>query len=214
LNALGVGTTSLAVAFGALGIGLGFGLQSIFNNFMSGLILLFDRSIEVGDILEINGQWGFIEKINVRSTIVRTYDNSALIIPNSEILSTQVTNWTFRDARVRRKINIGVAYGTDVRLVEKTLYEIAEKHPRVMTNPAPMVLFSDFGASSLDFTLMVWTLLDYGLKTETEIRFEIDRIFAEKNIEIPFPQRDLHIRSGVEKLLPEQDSEKKETTQE
>ncbi len=214
LNAIGVGTTSLTVAFGALGIGLGLGLQGIFNNFMSGLILLFDRSIEVGDILEINGQLGFTEKINVRSTIVRTYDNSVLIIPNSDILSTQVTNWTFRDARVRRKIKVGVAYGSDVRLVQKALYEIAEKHPRVMTNPAPMVLFADFGASSLDFTLMVWILFDYGLTTETDIRFEIDRVFAERNIEIPFPQRDLHIRSGLEKLLPEKEPEEKETPQE
>lgn len=214
LNALGVGTTSLTVGFGALGIGLGFGLQSIFNNFMSGLILLFDRSIEVGDIIEINGKWGFIEKINVRSTIFRTYDNAAIIIPNSEILSTQLTNWTFKDVRVRRTITVGVAYGSDVRLVEKTLYEIAEKHPRVLTEPAPMVLFTDFANSSLNFKLWVWTLLEYGLTTETDIRFEIDRLFRERNIEIPFPQSDLHIRSGLEKVFSDKDPAENEVIQE
>ncbi len=219
LNALGVGTTSLTVAFGALGIGLGFGLQSIFNNFISGLILLFDRAIEVGDVVEMNGQWGVIEKINVRSTVVRTYDNSALIIPNSDIVSTQMTNWTFQDVRVRRTIRVGVAYGSDVKLVEQTLYEIAEKHPRVLRDPAPMVLFADFGDSSLNFILRVWALLDYGLTTETEIRFDIDRLFRERHIEIPFPQRDVHIRSGMESFsaqqttavpVPEPDSEKQE----
>ncbi len=214
LNSLGVGTTSLAVAFGALGIGLGFGLQSIFNNFMSGLILLFERPIEPGDVLEINGKWGFVEKINVRSTVVRTYENSALIIPNSDIISNQLTNWTFKDVRVRRTITIGVAYGSDARLVEQILYGIAEKHPRVHKEPAPTVLFSDFGADALIFTLRLWTLLDYGLSTETDIRFEIDRIFQEKNIEIPFPQRDIHIRSGLESLLPERKAEEPETTQE
>ena len=213
LNSLGVSATSLTVAFGALGIGLGFGLQSIFNNFISGLILLFDRSIEVGDVMEINGKWGFIEQINVRSTIVRTYDNSALIIPNSEILSTQLTNWTLRDIRVRRTIKIGVAYGSDVRLVEQLLYEIAEKHARVLQEPAPMVLFTDFGESSLDFMLRVWTLLDYGVTTENDIRYEIDKVFREHHIEIPFPQRDLHIRSMPENMFHQQNAAHGETNQ-
>ena len=193
LNALGIGTTSIAVAFGALGIGIGFGLQSIFNNFLSGIILLFERPIEVGDVLEVSGNWGFVEKINVRSTVIRTYDNSALIIPNSDIISNQLTNWTFKDVRVRRTIQIGVAYGSDTRLVEQCLYEIAEQHARVMTEPAPMVLFSDFGDHALIFKLRVWTLLDYGLSTETDIRFEIDSVFREKQIEIAFPQLDVHL---------------------
>ncbi|GAK60752.1 MscS Mechanosensitive ion channel [Candidatus Vecturithrix granuli] len=202
LNSIGVGATSLAVAFGALGIGLGFGLQNIFNNFISGLILLFERPIEVKDVIEVNGIWGVVEKINVRSTVVRTFDNSALIIPNSDIISHQLTNWTFKDMRMRRTIEVGVAYGTETKLVEQTLYDIAEQHPRVLTDPAPMVLFSDFGESALIFKLRVWTLLDYGLTTENEIRFEIDRVFREKNITIPFPQRDLHIHSGSGNIVP------------
>ena len=208
LNALGIGTTSIAVAFGALGIGIGFGLQSIFNNFLSGLILLFERPIEVGDVLEVSGSWGVVEKINVRSTVIRTYDNSALIIPNADIISNQLTNWTFKDVRVRRTIQVGVAYGSDVRLVEQTLYEIAEKHARVMTDPAPMVLFSDFGESSLIFKLRVWTLLDYGLSTETEIRFEIDKIFREKHITIAFPQLDVHLDSPPEEKAPDSMTER------
>lgn len=134
-----------------------------------------------------------------------TYDNSALIIPNSDIISSQLTNWIFQDVRVRRTITVGVAYGSDVRLVEQTLYEITEKRPRVLTDPAPMVLFSDFGESALIFTLRLWTLLDYGLTTDTDIRFEIDRIFQEKHIEIPFPQHDIHIRSVAEKPLSEKE---------
>ncbi|MBD3307871.1 mechanosensitive ion channel [candidate division KSB3 bacterium] len=209
LNAVGVGTTSLAVAFGALGIGLGFGLQSIFNNFVSGLILLFERPIEVKDVIEVNGIWGFVEKINVRSTVVRTYDNSALIIPNSDIVSNQLTNWTFRDVRMRRTIQVGVAYGSDVKLVEQTLYEIAEQHPRVLVDPAPMVHFSDFGDSALVFKLRLWTLLEYGLTTENDIRFEIDRIFREKHITIAFPQVDVHLhpeKAAESPELPEPNS--------
>ncbi len=202
LNSIGVGATSLAVAFGALGIGLGFGLQNIFNNFISGLILLFERPIEVKDVIEVNGTWGVVEQINVRSTIVRTFDNSALIIPNSDIISHQLTNWTFKDMRMRRTIDVGVAYGTEPKLVEQILYDIAEKHPRVLTDPAPMVLFSGFGESAFIFKLRIWTLLDYGLTTENEIRFEIVRIFREKNINIPFPQRDLHIRAVPEGGVP------------
>ena len=195
LKSIGIGTTSLAVAFGALGIGLGFGLQGMFNNFISGLILLFERPIEVGNVVEIGGNWGMVEKINVRATIVRTYDNSALIIPNADIVGNQLTNWTFRDARMRRTIQVGVAYGSDVKLVEQTLYEIAQNHPRVMADPAPMVLFSDFGESALIFKLRVWTLIDYGLTSETELRFEIERSFREKKITIAFPQLDVHFHA-------------------
>ena len=193
LNALGIGTTTLMVAFGALGVGLGFGLQSIFNNFVSGLILLFERPIEVGNVLEINGIWGKVETINVRSTVIRTFDNSAIIIPNADILSSQLTNWTFKDVRMRRTIQVGVGYESNPKLVEQLLYEIAQKHPRVLTEPAPMVQFADFGDSALLFKLFVWTLLDYGMPTENDIRFEIHRIFAEQQISIAFPQLDVHL---------------------
>ncbi|MFO8084223.1 MAG: mechanosensitive ion channel [Desulfobacterales bacterium] len=195
LHAFGLNATSLAVVFGALGIGLGFGLQNIFNNFISGIILLFERPIQVGDAVEVNGLWGIVRKINVRSTQVQTYDNASLIIPNSDFISAQVTNWSFKDLRLRRTVSVGVAYGSDIHLVKKTLEEIADKIHNVLKYPKPEVLFSDFGDSALIFRLRVWTNLDYMLSVESEIRFEINRLFNEKNIEIAFPQRDLHIRT-------------------
>lgn len=193
LHAFGLGTTSLTVAFGALGIGLGFGLQNIFNNFISGIILLFERPIQVGDLIEVNGTWANVKKINVRSTIVQTYDNAALIIPNSDFISAQVTNWTLRDNRIRRKIKIRVNHGSDVNLVHATLLEIGLSNPRVLSMPEPDVLFADFGTSSLDFVLRVWTNVDVMLLVETEIRFEIYRVFKERGITIAFPQLDVHM---------------------
>lgn len=197
LHALGVGATSLTVAFGALGIGLGFGLQNIFNNFISGLILLFERPIQVGEVIEIGGQWGTVRKINFRSTVVQTYDNASLIIPNSEFISNQVINWSFKDPRLRRSVTVGVAYGSDVQLVRESLMEIAENHPKVLKYPKHDVLFSDFGDSALVFNLRFWSTLNDFFAAETEIRFEIDRLFRERDIEISFPQRDIHIRSIV-----------------
>ncbi len=195
LHVFGLNTASLAVAFGALGIGLGFGLQNIFNNFVSGIILLFERPIQVGDDVEINGTWATVKKINVRSTVVQTYDNASLIIPNSDFVSSQVTNWSFKDKRLRRSIVVGVAYGSDIDRVRDTLLEIARSVPKVLKHPAPDVLFSDFGDSALIFRLRIWTDIDSMLKVETAVRFEIDRLFKERGIEISFPQRDLHIRS-------------------
>ena len=195
LSILGVSATSVAVVFGALSIGIGFGLQNIFNNFISGIILLVERPIQVGDDVEINGIWATVKKINVRSTVVQTYDNASLIIPNSDLISSQVTNWSFKDKRLRRKVAVGVAYGSDVQLVRQTLLEIAAAAPHVLKYPKPDVLFTDFGDSALIFTLRVWTQIDYMLIVETHIRFEIDRLFKEKDLVIAFPQRDVHIRS-------------------
>ncbi|MDY0042241.1 MAG: mechanosensitive ion channel, partial [Desulforhabdus sp.] len=200
LHALGVGTTSLTVAFGALGIGLGFGLQNIFNNFISGIILLFERPIQVGEIIEIGETWGTVRKINFRSTVVQTYDNASLIIPNSDFISSQVINWSFKDPRLRRSVSVGVAYGSDIRLVRDTLLEIADSHPQVLKYPKYDVLFTDFGDSALIFKLRFWSTLSDFLAVETEIRFEIDRLFQERGIEISFPQRDINIRTIVPDL--------------
>lgn len=194
LQAMGVSSTSLAVVFGALGIGLGFGLQNIFNNFISGIILLFERPIQVGDAIEINGTWGIVKKINFRSTQVQTYDNASLIIPNSEFISNSVTNWTFKDQRIRRIIAVGVAYGTDTDLVVHTLTDIAMKSGQVLKSPKPDVIFSDFGDSALIFKLRVWTTIDDMVSVENHLRREIYRAFRELNIEIPFPQQDIHIK--------------------
>lgn len=193
LHVVGINTTSLAVGLGALGIGIGFGLQNIFNNFISGIILLFERPIQVGDAIEINGVWAIVQKIKVRSTVVQTWDNASIIIPNSELISSQVTNWSFKDMRLRRTITVGVAYGSDTERVRETLLEIAEKTDGVLKNPKPDVLFSDFGDSALVFKLRIFTLVEGMFGVETNLRFEIDRLFRERNITIAFPQRDVHI---------------------
>ncbi len=202
LNALGISTTSLTVVFGALGIGLGFGLQNIFNNFVSGLILLFERPIQVGDDIEINGIWAKVMQINVRATVVKTYDNAALIIPNSEFISNQVTNWSHKDSRLRRNINVGVAYGSDTELVRGTLLEAAANTAGVSPHPRPDVLFTDFGESTLNFRLRVWTTINSMVVVDTALRFEIDRLFRLRGIEMAFPQRDIYIRGvrGVEPI--------------
>jgi small-conductance mechanosensitive channel len=198
LSVLGVSTTSLAVVFGALSIGIGFGLQAIFNNFVSGIILLFERPIQVGDAVEVQGIWGTVKKINVRATVVQTFDNASLIIPNSEFISSQVTNWSFKERSLRRKVSVGVAYGSDVELVRQTLLEIPNQIKNVLKKPKPDVIFDDHGDSALIFTLRYWTTVDYYYTTSTDIRFTIDRLFRERNIEIAFPQRDIHIRSTPE----------------
>ena len=207
LNIIGMEGQSLAVAFGGLGIGLGFGLQAIFNNFISGIIMLFERPIQVGDVVEVNGIWGEVKKINVRSTEVKTYDYATLIIPNSEMISNQLTNWSFNDKRIRRNVYVGVSYDSDVELVRDTLLEIMRNMKAILKYPVPDVLFSDFGQSSLVFRLRYYTDVDSGLSTDSAVRFEIARLFRERGIEIPFPQRDLHLRSVENAVLS---AEKKE----
>lgn len=195
LGILGVNATSLAVIFGALSIGIGFGLQNIFNNFISGLILLFERPIQVGDVVEVAGLWAEVKKINVRATLVQTFDNASMIIPNSEFISQQVTNWSYKDKRMRRNIEVGVAYGSDIDLVQKTLLEIAEKHRKVLKSPRPDVLFINHADSALIFRLRIWFHVDDYWTVPSQIRCDIDRRFRELAIEIAFPQRDLHIRT-------------------
>ena len=201
LNVFGLNTTSLTVAFGALSIGLGFGLQNIANNFISGLILLFERPIQVGDVVEVGGIWGEVKKINVRATLVQTYSNSSLIIPNSEFISATVTNWSHRDPKVRRDLLLGVAYGSDTELVKKLLLQAAQSVPQVYAYPQPSVQFINFGDSSLDFRLRFWSTIDNFVDAESKLRFEIDRLFRQHKVVIPFPQRDLHVLTQVQDKL-------------
>jgi len=196
LSVFGLNTTSLAVVFGALSIGLGFGLQNIFNNFVSGLILLFERPIQVGDVVEVGGVWGEVKKINVRATLVQTYTNSSLIIPNSEFISALVTNWSHKDPFIRRDLMVGVAYGSDTGLVKTLLLKAADSVKEVYDSPQkPRVQFINFGDSSLDFRLRFWSDIDNFVEAESNLRYEIDRLFKAHNVVIPFPQRDLHIMS-------------------
>jgi small-conductance mechanosensitive channel len=197
MSVLGVNLTSLTVIAGGLSVGIGFGMQTIFNNFVSGLILLFGRSIQQEDIIQVGELWSTVKKINIRTTVVETFENATIIIPNSDLISNQVTNWTKDNPTLRRDLAIGVAYGSDTELVKKTLLKIANAHPHVLRTPSAWVLFNDFGASSLDFILRVWIDdIDYSLRTISELRFEIDKEFRKHNIEIAFPQMDLHIRSA------------------
>ncbi|MBW1613968.1 MAG: mechanosensitive ion channel, partial [Deltaproteobacteria bacterium] len=144
INILGINLSSLAFMAGALGIGIGFGLQNIVNNFISGIILLFDPSIQVGDMVQIGEDWGTVNRINIRTTIVQTFDNASLIIPNSQMLSNRVTNWSFKDPKVRRQVDVGVAYGSDVQKVRTILLQIVNDMPEIMDDPAPRVDFRDF----------------------------------------------------------------------
>lgn len=197
LNALGMSLTSLTVIAGGLSVGLGFGLQTIFNNFISGIILIFGRSLLEGDTIQLGETWGTVRKISIRSTMVETFDNATIFVPNSEFISQRLTNWTRNNNTIRREVNIGVAHGSNLELVRELLVKAAKEHPRVMKYPEPSVFFHNFGSSSLDFSLRFWVEdLNYAGSTCSDIRWSIDRLFRENSIEIPFPQLDVHTRQA------------------
>ncbi len=196
VSVAGIEMRNFAVLAGALGIGIGFGLQNIVNNFVSGLILLFERPIKVGDMVVVEEDWGKVLSIGLRSTVIETFDGSELIVPNSTLIAQKVTNWTLSTTRARVVLPVGVAYGSDVEKVLRILMEAAESHSLVMEDPAPRALFVGFGDSSLDFELRAWIADVNGrLGVRSELGQYIDRRFREEEIEIPFPQRDLHLRS-------------------
>ncbi|HKJ88014.1 MAG TPA: mechanosensitive ion channel domain-containing protein, partial [Gammaproteobacteria bacterium] len=197
ISVAGFDLTNLAIIAGALSVGIGFGLQNIINNFVSGLILLFERPIKVGDVVEYQQQWAEVLHIRVRSTVVRTYDRAELIVPNSELVSSTVTNWTHSDYRTRLIINVGVAYGSDTALVRDLLLRVARDHPQVYKEPDAQVLFKDFGDSALLFELRCFTHLDNVPRVPSDLRFRIDEVFREHGITIPFPQRDIHVPESV-----------------
>ena len=171
-------------------------MQTIVNNFVCGLIMLFERPVKVGDSVEFGDQQGRVKQVGLRATVVATYDNAEIVVPKADLITSQVTNWTLAERRRRLKLPVGVAYGSDVSLVMQTLLECAEDHVMVLSNPKPAVIFFGFGASSLDFELRVW-IADFDLRrqVQSEINQDIDQRFRDLGIEIPFPQRDLHLRS-------------------
>jgi potassium efflux system protein len=202
LNILGVPLTNLVLVLGALGVGIGFGLQNIVNNFFSGLILLFERPIKVGDMLVIDGQWGLVREIRVRSTIFETFDRYVLVIPNSELVSGKVLNWTHYGAGINRlTLKVGVSYGSDVRQVTQLITEVCQANPRVVPEPPPQIFFSAYGDSSLDFTIWVHLRTPSDRIPAThELNGAIFEAFQEHGIEIPFPQRDLYVKEWPEGL--------------
>lgn len=196
LKALGFSLTNLTILGGALGVGIGFGLQAIINNFASGLILLFERPIKVGDTIQIGEELAEVKELGLRATIVQTFDNAEIVLPNSDLITNKVTNWTLKERRVRVKIPVGVAYGSDVEKVLKILMRCAEERPEVLSTPKANALFLAFGASSLDFELRVFIpeFTDRRM-IQSELNIDINREFSDAGIEIPFPQSDLHLRS-------------------
>jgi small-conductance mechanosensitive channel len=192
----GIALEKFALLAGALGVGIGFGLQNIVNNFVSGLILLFERPVKVGDAITIDGEWGKIIKIGLRSTVFETYDRAEVIIPNSELISQKVTNWTFSNNISRIVLPVGVAYGTPLEEVIKILLQVAKENSDVLEDPTPAAIFTGFGNSSIDFELRVMIPdIDLRIAVISELGQAIDRRFKEAGIVIPFPQRDLHLCS-------------------
>jgi small-conductance mechanosensitive channel len=199
LQTVGINLTTLNVIAGAVGIGIGFGLQNIASNFISGLIILFERPIKVGDRIVVGDVEGDVINIGARSTTVITNNRIAIIVPNSMFISEPVVNWKYTDPRVRFEIPVGVAYGSDVRLVERLLLEVAKENADVLRDPPPDVCFREFGESSLNFVLRVWNQshVHRKLVLYSALNFAIYDKFREHGVVIPFPQRDLHVRSGA-----------------
>lgn len=199
VQTVGINLTTLNVIAGAVGIGIGFGLQNIASNFISGLIILFERPIKVGDRVVVGDVEGDVVEIGARSTTVVTNNNIAIIVPNSNFIAAPVINWKYTDSKVRFEIPVGVAYGSEVRLVEKLLLEVARENPDVLADPPPDVCFREFGESSLNFILRVWNQnqVHRKLVLYSALNFAIHDKFRQHGIEIPYPQRDLHIRSHV-----------------
>jgi small-conductance mechanosensitive channel len=203
LSVAGFNFSNIAIVAGALSVGIGFGLQNIVNNFVSGLILLFERPVRKGDWIQVGTTEGYVQDIRIRSTRILTFDRSDVIVPNSELISNQVTNFMLGDIRGRALIRVGVAYGSDTEKVRYILTQVAEENELVVkdgTSPKPMVLFRGFGDSSLDFELRVHLYdVDRRLSTISNINFAIDRAFRDEGIEIPFPQRDVHLKTVPDK---------------
>jgi len=202
-NVIGLGWQRVQWLAAALTFGLGFGLQEIFANFVSGLIILIDRPIRVGDVVTIGDIGGWVTRISIRATTITKWDRSELIVPNREFITGQLTNWTLSNSLTRVELKIGVEYGSDVEKVRRVLLEVANNHPAILKDPPAYVVLMEFGASSVDFELRVYLDYEYGrLTIRDELQRRVVTAFKENGIVIAFPQLDLHVKSGVDRALP------------
>ena len=194
LSSTGLDLSSLAILAGALSVGLGFGMQTIVSNFVSGIIMLIERPIKEGDWIEVSGYSGTVKTISVRSTHLQTFNKATAIIPNSAIISSSVLNWMHGDVEGRVSVPIEVAYGTNPDLVKRLLLEIASAHLKVLDDPEPVVLLRGFGESALKFELRAFITEKFSLNVQSELNFEVLKVFEKHNIEIPYPKRDLNVK--------------------
>lgn len=202
IQTAGIDLSTLSILAGALGVGIGFGLQNITNNFISGVIILFEQPIKVGDRIEVADIKGDVTKISARATTVLTNDNISIIVPNSEFISSTVINWSHNDRNVSFRFPVGVSYKEDPAKIQKLLLEVAAENQGVLDQPSPQVLFDEFGDSSLNFLLRVWTI-EYTSRPnilKSELYYSIFKKFKEHGVEIPFPQRDLHLKSDFKEV--------------
>jgi len=199
LDNAGIHLGALTVFAGAVGVGVGFGLQNIASNFISGLVILAERPITVGDRVEVAGIVGQVQHIRARSTVIVTNDNITMIVPNSKFIDSPVTNWTYGDPRVRFRIPVGIAYGSDIDKVRAALIAAGKENPHTLSDPEPSVFLEKFGENSIEFELVVWSSeMSYRPRRyRSDLNFAIEQKLREAGIELAFPQRDLHIRSGV-----------------
>lgn len=202
LQTIGLDLSAVTVLAGALGVGIGFGLQNITNNFVSGIIILFERPIKVGDRIEVGEVSGDVISISMRSTTIVTNDNISIIVPNSDFISSKVINWSHNDRNIRFNINVGVSYNEDPEKIRKILLEVASENKGILERPEPDVLFHEYGDSALVFILRVWTgeYINRPDVLKSQLYYAAFKKFKENNIEIPFPQRDLHIKNEELKI--------------
>jgi small-conductance mechanosensitive channel len=196
---VGINLNSLAVLAGAVGVGLGFGLQNIISNFISGLIILAERPITIGDRIEIGEVAGQVREISLRSTTVVTNDNIAIIVPNADLITHSVTNWSHEDPRVRFRVPLGVAYGTDLQHLRRLMLEVADEHPKALKEPKPELFLVAFGDNSVNLELAVWSaeMSTSPRRFRSDLYYAIEKKLRENNVEIPFPQRDIRLRSEI-----------------
>ena len=198
LDFIGIDLTTLTVFSGALGIGLGFGLQKIASNFVSGLILLMEKSLEEGDLIELaDGTFGFIRKASARFTLIETFDGKEILVPNEDLITSRVVNWTYTNSKGRVEIDIGVSYDADLEKASDLILQAATEHPRCISDPEPKCFLRKYGDSSVDFILHFWVddVTKGRWEPHSEVMFSIWRKFKENGIQIPYPQRDLHLKS-------------------